>query len=97
MLCEVYPIRENGRRLRADLVRQRRVVGWLSLTERMPSGAPETRATVSDDDGRELLTALCVPRVRRIERGGLLISGYLDNGRGVELVRQAWWCVPMRG
>jgi hypothetical protein len=70
-------------------------VGWLTLTERTPCGAPDARATVTDDSGRELLLALSCARVRRIERGGILLSGFLDQGRSVEPVRQAWWCVPV--
>lgn len=91
MLCEVYPLRENGCRLTAEAIRGLRVVGWLALADRTPGGAPETCATVCDANGVELLPALRPARVQRIDRGGVLMVGFLDLGRSAVPERQAWW------
>lgn len=87
-------MRESGRRLPVDDMRARRVIGRLTFTDRTRSGAPESRATVCSEDGRELLVSLRCAHLRKIDRGGLLLSGFLDEGRSVVPVRQAWWCVP---
>lgn len=93
MFCEVYPLRRDGIRLSNDEARSLSVKGWLVLTERSQIGAPESKATVKSAVGEELLTGLSCAHVRRIERGRVLISGFLDLGRSEPQVRQTWCCV----
>ncbi|MBL0427712.1 hypothetical protein [Ramlibacter alkalitolerans] len=61
----------------------------------MPAGQPVLQARLLNDIGSNALTGLNNAHVTRIERGGLMISGFEDTPKAGAPVRQAWWCVPL--
>jgi hypothetical protein len=88
----VYPLRETGKRLDRALARARVQTGWLTLL-RPPAGQPVHVARVIGTAGEPLLQELYAAQVKKIDRGGILISGLEQPVSGLPCV-QAWFCVP---
>ncbi|MGE4240330.1 MAG: hypothetical protein AB7E83_07715 [Ramlibacter sp.] len=93
LFCDVYPLRRDGVKLPAEAVQAGKRAGWLRLA-RPRMGPPIHEATLTDDGRRELLIRLTCVTVLKIDKGGILLTGFLDNGRSAHPVRQSWWCVP---
>jgi hypothetical protein len=93
LYCDVYPLREEGRKLPREAVSAGRVSGWLRVYT-VPMGPPTFRAELADVEGADVLPPLKCVTLRKIDAGGILLQGLLDTGRSVAPVRQSWWCVP---
>lgn len=89
-------MRDNGRKLSEVEMRSRAQSGWLTLLDKSPVGAPESKARLMEG-GKDLLTPIVCARVKKIDQGGILIVGFLDTSRSEQPTHQAWWCVPEKG
>lgn len=88
-------MRQNGARLERAQVRAAGRRGWLTLL-RMPAGQPVLEAHLTNESGRQVFASITNAQVKTIDKGGILISGFLDSV-SMQPVRQAWWCVPCQG
>ena len=92
VVWSVFPLRDRGLKLPKSDVMARRKSGHLFLREN--SSDSRLTAWLQDAQGTTL-EALDGVRLKRLERGGLLLHGHCLNtirGEVVE-VPQAWWCV----
>lgn len=97
MLCVVYVLRREGRKLPAEVVRNRPAVGWLQLDQHPQKAYPERVARLLKSEGSDvdLVQMMVHAHVRRINRGGLLIFGQEEQTRYREPhLPQVWWCMP---
>lgn len=98
MKCTVYKLREQGIKLKPEVIRARGVVGDLVVTEKGPWGQPVQGALLRDDSGQTILQLACV-KVKQIERDGILIAGresVIAVSHSAPSWHQAWWCVVDR-
>lgn len=105
MLVDVVELRVRGvKRVVPDIKAAKPIRGWLKLDDKAPlwaTGTPRLMASLLDPAQRQsLLEPLDYARVRRIERGSILIVGLQQHVREIrvyENLPQAWWCRPVAG
>lgn len=106
MLVDVVELRVRGvKRAVPDIKATKPVRGWLRLDDKAPLWAsgrnPRLLAILLDPSQRErMLEPLDYARVRKIERGSILIVGLQQHARPIRLYEsfpQAWWCRPVAG
>jgi hypothetical protein len=95
MQCVVYVLRQRGDKLDPATVRARPVEGWLYFGQDTRKVYPSECARLfkSERDPLDLIEPMVTAVVRKIERGGVLISGAEEVRSGV-INRQSWYCVP---
>lgn len=95
MQCVVYVLRHRGEKLDQATVRSRPAEGWLYFGQdtRKVYPAECVRLFKSARDPLDVIEPMISARVRKIERGGILISGAEEVRSGVTNP-QTWFCVP---
>ena len=96
MLCTVFVIRKNGKKLPADVLKGRPNIGWLVVD--LDSRKVEPREAARLYRNERLAVDVIEPMINvrvRVRKGGLLISGEEEQpGYQVQTLPQTWWCKP---
>lgn len=95
MWVVVYQLRRAGEKLPKEIVRARPAVGWLYLGRDTRKAYPQEVARLFEKSVNEVdvIEPLVFPVLKKIERGGMLLTGLQDGGRPT-MDRQAWWVKP---
>ncbi len=99
MHCTVYRLRRDGAKITTEEMRAAAVRGWLYWGPCSKKGPPEQHAyLLTSERGRidydEALPTLKYANLKKIELGGLLLSGFEVRIDPWQQVRQTWWVVP---
>lgn len=99
MHCTVYRLRRDGEKITPEEMRAAAVRGWLYVGPCSRMGPPEQHACLlTSERGRvgydETLPTLKYANLKRIELGGLLLSGFEVRIDPWQQLRQTWWVVP---
>lgn len=100
VFCTVYRIFRDGQRMPPDVIEAGGVDGWLTLANRGPMSSPELFARLFKAEGLhragidEILPVLKLPTLKRIDKGGMMLSGLEDGPRYGQMSPQKWWVVP---
>lgn len=95
MHAVVYVLRRSGEKLPPDVVKSRPYVGWLHWGQDSRKYYPQEAVRLFQRQGTEMdvVEPLAHPIMRKIDRGGMLITG-TEEVRNSITQRQAWWVVP---
>lgn len=83
-----------------DVIEAGGVHGWLTLGNRGPMASPELFARLFKAEGPhragfgEIIPVLNHPTLKRIDRGGMMLTGLEDGPKYGHTSPQKWWVVP---
>ena len=95
MHCVVYVLRQGGKRLPADVVKGRPYVGWLHFGQDARKAFPQEAISLvaPAKPDANVIEPMIHPRLKKIERGGMLFLGS-EEVRSSVTQKQAWWVIP---